>query len=91
MVSSPLYGFQVQPGIDGLFGYGLSLEAVIKQAEDMRLEFALEDEYRDLPPTAVYEFQLKEVIPDQLVAVLNERLTLDQVLIGDRRLIRLLE
>ncbi len=91
MVTSPLYGFQVQPGFNLVFRYGFSLDAVVKQAEDMRLEFALEDEHRNMPPTAIYEFQLKEVTPDQLVAVLNERLTLDQVLVGDRRLIRLLE
>lgn len=91
MSNSPLYGYQIQPGFDLLFSYGFSLDALIKEAEDHRLEIALEDEYKDLPPTAIYEFELKELTPDQLVAVLNERLTLDQVLIGERRLVRFIE
>lgn len=87
----PLYGFQVQPGFDLAFCFGFSLDVLIKQAEDRRLEFALEDETRKLLPTAVYEFTLKQVSPDQLIAVLNQRLSLDQVLLGERRLIRLLQ
>lgn len=86
MSNSPLYGYQVQPGFDLLFSYGFSLNALIKEAQDHRLEIALEDEYHDLdlPPTTIYEFVLEEVTPDRLVAVLNEPLTLDQVLIGER-------
>lgn len=91
MSYSPLYGYQISPGFDDLISYGFSLEAVVKEAEDMRLEKALEEENPNPPPTAIYEFTLNDVTPDQLVAVLNERVTLNQVLIGDRRLVRVVD
>ena len=84
-----IYGFQITPGSDDQLGYCESVATVYSVALEHRREIKRTAAPDRFDPTAVYEVELAEVTAETLVAVLNARESVSEVLVLSKRLLGL--
>ena len=85
-----LYGFQIIPGCDNTLGFATSLDEAVKEVEEARLDLVVDDPLHEVQPSAIYEISVNEITPEHLVSVLNKRMSLAKIVLGDRKLVQVI-
>jgi hypothetical protein len=80
-----VYGFQITPGRDDPLAYCEDPAAAYSEALEHRREIKRTAALDRLDPTAVYEIEVAEVTAETLVAILNARDAVTEVLFLSRR------
>ncbi|MEY9562245.1 hypothetical protein [Sinorhizobium fredii] len=87
-MSVTVYASEILPGSEDVLHFGNSIEEVEAEAVAVFKEIKLEDSYRDLPPSTIYAFDLNAPKLDDIFAILNERSTLRDCILKNRRVVK---
>lgn len=87
-MSITVYASEILPGSEDVLHFGNSVEEVEAEAVAVFKEIKLEDGYRELPPATIYAFDLDTPKLDDILGILNERRTLRECILRNRRVVK---
>lgn len=83
-----VYASEILPGSEEVLHFGNSIEEVEKEGVEIFREIKLEDDRTDLPPCTIYAFDLDTPKLDDVLAILNERKSLRDCVLRNRRVVK---
>lgn len=87
-MSITVYASEILPGSEDVLHFGNSIEEVEAEATEVFKEIKLEHGRTDLPPSMIYAFDLNTPKLDDILAILNERSTLRDCILRNRRVVK---